>query len=102
MPKRLSRPRDINQLAKFIVDQSTGNAPPAPPESAKNPVAVALGKLGGPKGGRARAKARSAKRRKAIARNAAKKRRTTGHNLLLTACNFAAYRSHREKGGIAV
>jgi hypothetical protein len=67
------RPRDLNQLAKFIVDQSTGNAPPET-ESVKNPAAVALGKLGGAKGGKARAAALSAKRRKEIAKKAAKKR----------------------------
>jgi hypothetical protein len=75
MPTRSSkRPRDINQLAKMIVDQSTGNAPPAPPEPAKNPAAVALGKLGGLKGGKARAAALSPKRRKEIAKKAAAKR----------------------------
>lgn len=67
------RPRDVNQLAKMIVDISTGNAP-AEPESNKNPAAVALGKLGGAKGGPARAKKLSAKRRKEIAKKAAAKR----------------------------
>jgi hypothetical protein len=65
------RPRDINQLAKMIVDISTGNAPPEP---AKNPAAVALGKLGGAKGGKARAAALSPAKRKAIAKKAAAKR----------------------------
>jgi len=41
-----------------------------PPTSKKNPAAVALGKLGGLKGGKARAKKLSAKRRSEIARNA--------------------------------
>jgi hypothetical protein len=45
------------------------DAPPA--ASAKNPHAAALGRLGGVRGGRARAEALSAKRRKEIARNAA-------------------------------
>ncbi|MGD9980544.1 MAG: hypothetical protein AB7H66_08560 [Hyphomonadaceae bacterium] len=40
----------------------------------KNPAAVALGRLGGLKGGKARAKALSAKKRSEIARKAAKKR----------------------------
>jgi hypothetical protein len=40
----------------------------------KNPAAVALGRLGGLKGGKARAKALSAKKRKEIARKAAEKR----------------------------
>jgi hypothetical protein len=38
---------------------------------AKNPAAVALGKLGGAKGGRARAEKLSARKRKAIAKKAA-------------------------------
>lgn len=67
------RPRDVNQLAKLIVDIATGNAP-ADPEPKKNPAAVALGKLGGAKGGPARAKALSEARRKAIAKKAAETR----------------------------
>jgi hypothetical protein len=52
MSKR-KRPRDINQLAKFIVDVSTGDAelPECQPDG-KNPAAVELGKLGGKKGAR--------------------------------------------------
>jgi hypothetical protein len=47
MPKR-KRSRDLNQLAKFIVDVSTGEAelPECQPDG-KNPAAVELGKLGG-------------------------------------------------------
>lgn len=67
------RPRDINQLAKMIVDISTGNAPPEPPPT-KNPAAVALGRLGGAMGGKARAAALSPAKRKAIAKKAAAKR----------------------------
>jgi hypothetical protein len=74
MPKR-KRPRDLNQLAKFIVDVSTGEAelPECQPDG-KNPAAVELGKLGGKKGGKARAQKLSAEERSAIARNAAKAR----------------------------
>ena len=44
------RPKDANQLAKTIVDLATGEIEETyPPE--KNPAAVALGKLGGSKGG---------------------------------------------------
>ena len=43
----------------------------APPEGGKNPHAAALGRLGGVRGGKARAESLSAKRRKEIARNAA-------------------------------
>jgi hypothetical protein len=67
------RPRDVNQLAKMIVDIATGNAPPEPPDT-RNPAAVALGKLGGAKGGKARAKALTAKQRSEIAKKAAAKR----------------------------
>jgi hypothetical protein len=42
------RPRDLNQLAKFIVEQTTN---PTDPNAGKNPAAVALGRLGGLKEG---------------------------------------------------
>ena len=74
MLKRSKMPRDGNQLAKMIVDMATGNAPPEPEKPAKNPAAVALGKLGGAKGGKARAKALTPAKRKAIAKKAAAKR----------------------------
>lgn len=77
MPTRASkkRPRDVNQLAKMIVDISMGEvADEAPPEREKNPAAVALGKLGASKGGKARAAKLSAKKRKEIAKKAAQKR----------------------------
>ena len=75
MPKPPKRPRDMNQLAKAIVDLSVGEAPPeVDPDEGKNPAAVALGRLGGAKGGNARAAKLSAARRKAIAKKAAKAR----------------------------
>jgi hypothetical protein len=62
----------MNQLAKAIVDLSVGEAPPEDdPDEGKNPAAVALGRLGGAKGGKARAAKLSATRRKAIAKKAA-------------------------------
>ena len=53
-PKGEKRPRDPNQLAKLIVDIATGQVEDREPtpEEGKN---VALGKLGGAKGGPARA-----------------------------------------------
>jgi len=60
---------DLAQLGKAIVDSATGQ-----PEREKNPAAVALGRLGGLKGGKARAKNLSARRRKEIAKRAALKR----------------------------
>ena len=56
MPTHSSKPkrrRDVNQLAKSIVGIATGQDPEPKPEREKNPAAVALGKLGGAKGGRA-------------------------------------------------
>jgi hypothetical protein len=68
------RPRDTNQLAKMIVDIATGEITDKNPDEGKNPAAVALGRLGGAKGGKARAKTLTAKKRKEIAKNAALKR----------------------------
>jgi len=72
MPKR---PRDANLLGKFIVDVATGNAPPSP-EDKRDPAAVAHGRLGGLKGGHARAKALTAKQRSESAKRAAEARWT--------------------------
>jgi hypothetical protein len=79
--KKPKRPRDLNQLAFQIVQEATGERPPsglsldsdfgAP---VKNPAAVALGKLGGKKGGEARAKKLSPEKRKEIAKRAAQAR----------------------------
>ena len=62
--------KDLNQLAKSIMEQSVGEAPKEKPPKKKNPAAVALGRLGGLKGGKARAAKLSKKRRKAIAKKA--------------------------------
>lgn len=61
MPNRSSKkkrdPKDVNELAFSIVDDLTSDRPteeePAEPE--KDPAAVALGRKGGLKGGKARA-----------------------------------------------
>lgn len=75
MQNKFKRPKDTNQKAKMIVDIATGEAEESiAPLSGKNPNAVALGKLGGLKGGKARAKALSKKRRSEIAKKAAKAR----------------------------
>ena len=68
------RPRDTNQLAKFIVDVTTGQREAPDPDAGKNPAAVALGRLGGAKGGKARAAKLSPAKRKQIARKASAKR----------------------------
>jgi hypothetical protein len=77
MPERSKkRPRDSNQLAYQIMLESTGQAPKfePPPEKSKNPAAVALGRLGGLKGGNARAAKLSARKRSQISAKAAKAR----------------------------
>lgn len=61
--RKRSRTTDPILLAKRVFERI--ESPP------KNPAAVALGKLGGPKGGPARAKALSPERRSEIARKAA-------------------------------
>jgi len=71
MPKRpRSLPRDPNARAFEIVRLATGEAS-LPEEPAKNPHAVALGRLGGAKGGKARAAGMSKKARAVSARKAA-------------------------------
>jgi hypothetical protein len=76
------RPRDINQLAKFVVDLATGEIPAepepvaeptedAPKTHEKLPAAVELGRRGGLKGGKARAESMTPERRAEIARRAA-------------------------------
>jgi hypothetical protein len=66
MPKRSSsNPEDINETAFRVLRGATGE---------KNPAAVELGRLGGKKGGPARAAKLSPKKRQQIARKAAMKR----------------------------
>jgi hypothetical protein len=72
--KKPKRPRDTNRLAKSIVDLATGKTEEPIIEDTRNPAAVALGRLGGLKGGKARAKALTAKERSDIAKRAAKER----------------------------
>jgi hypothetical protein len=78
MPNRSSkrRSRDINEIAFSIVRQSTGQEPiQGPPEEPpKNAAAVELGRLGGLKGGKARAAKLSKRKRQEIAKKAAKAR----------------------------
>lgn len=71
MPRRLSkREPDVNEIAHWIMAQTTGSEPA--PE--KNPHAVALGLLGGSKGGKIRAAKLSPAKRKAISKKAARAR----------------------------
>ena len=74
MAKTSKRKLDMNQLAKVIVDIATREATPKEEEPVKNPAAVALGRLGGLKGGKARAAKLSPKKRSEISKKAAKAR----------------------------
>ncbi len=80
MPRRSSNSKDHDfaTVARRVVEQAIGetlSGEPLPdPNAGKNPAAVTLGKLGGAKGGRARAEKLSAAKRKAIAKKAANAR----------------------------
>ena len=75
--KHAKRPRDPNQLAKLIADIATGQVedrPPTPEEEGKDPAAVERGRLGGVRGGKARAANMTASERKEAATRAVKAR----------------------------
>jgi hypothetical protein len=74
---RKKRPRDPNQLAKLVIDIASGqekDREPTPEEQGKDPHAVALGRKGGERGGKARAAKLSDDERSKIARRAARAR----------------------------
>jgi hypothetical protein len=75
--KQKKRPRELNVLAASIVGEATEADEPITldaEESPKNPNAVALGRLGGLKGGKARAEKLTPEERSEIAKRAAKAR----------------------------
>jgi hypothetical protein len=76
--KKRGTDHDFATVARRVVEQAIGerlDGSPLPDKDAgKNPHAVALGKLGGQKGGKARAKALTKTQRVAIAKKAAKSR----------------------------
>lgn len=75
MPKRSSKKKlDTSQLAAYITEQATGELLNKAVDEGKNPAAVLLGRLGGLKGGKARAKKLSSAERKKIAKKAANAR----------------------------
>ena len=88
MPERNSshkkRPRDVNLLAKSVVDELTGEtseeepteqeAPQEPTPEERSAAAAMLGSLGGKKGGKARMEKLSPEQRKELARKAAQAR----------------------------
>jgi len=72
MPKRSSKPRDLNSMAAAIVAQSVDPEDQGDdPYEGKNPAAVELGRLGGKKGGKARAAKLTPEERSEQARKAA-------------------------------
>ncbi|MGO9991133.1 MAG: histone H1 [Steroidobacteraceae bacterium] len=68
------RPRDTNQLAKFIVDLATGGREEDDPDKSKNPAAVAKGRKGGLKGGKSRMASLTNEQRRELGRQAANSR----------------------------
>lgn len=78
MPSRSSKDRDFATVARRVVEKAIGEhldgTPLENPDAGKNPAAVALGRLGGKKGGKARAAKLSPAKRKQIAKKAAAKR----------------------------
>ena len=81
MPTRSSKDHDFTRAALRTVEQVIGEqwdgSPLPDPHAGKNPAAVALGKLGGAKGGVARAASLSPKQRSEIAKKAAQTRWST-------------------------
>ena len=69
--KHPKRPRDTNQLAHMIAQLATGELADVKTDDGKDPAAVALGRKGGLKGGKARAEKLTPKQRSAIAKKAA-------------------------------
>jgi hypothetical protein len=82
MRRRPRKTTDFATRARAIVEQAIGEplygGPDSVPTEGKNPHAVAMGRLGGQRGGKARAEALSADARKAIAQKAAKARWAKG------------------------
>jgi len=78
MQRRSSKERDFTIVARGVVEKAIGEhlngTPLEDPDAGKNPAAVALGRLGGRKGGKARAQKLTAKERSRIAKKAAKAR----------------------------
>lgn len=74
-PKREGTPHDFTTIARRVVERAIGEkldgSPLPDPTQGKNPAAVALGKLGGAKGGKARAASLTPAKRKLIAKKAA-------------------------------
>lgn len=72
-PGKKPQTLDTNQFAARILELATGEpvGPPATEKATKDPAAVALGRKGGLKGGKARAAKLTPKQRSAAAKKAA-------------------------------
>ena len=68
---KIPKHADINQLAYAIVQCATDEEHQPEEKPLKNPAAVELGRLGGLKGGKARARKLTQEQRREIARTAA-------------------------------
>jgi len=71
------RPKDVNELAKYLVSETTGehNDPVQPPSKEQISALMAtLGRKGGKIGGKRRLETMTAQKRKAVARKAAEAR----------------------------
>lgn len=80
MEKKPGKKLDLNQLAASIVDRATNADKPKEPETGKNKAAQELGRLGGLKGGKARAEKLTPEQRKEIAKKAARARWVKTHS----------------------
>ena len=76
--KHPKRPKDGNSLAVYVAKIATGEIIEPNSNEGKNAAAVELGKLGGAKGGKARAASLTPEKRKEIAEKAASKRWNKG------------------------
>lgn len=75
MPDRSrKKPADLNRLAASIVEEATEERDTDQVDTVKDPAAVALGRKGGLKGGKARAKKLTPEERSEIAKRAAQAR----------------------------
>ena len=72
------RSRDVNALARQLVDEAMGEQSKFDPDAGKDPAAVALGRKGGLKGGKARAERMTPEERSESARKAAQARWRNG------------------------
>ena len=73
MAKQSKKPADLNRLAAAIVGDATDEERPDP-DDGKDPAAVALGRKGGEKGGKARAAKMTPEQRSEAAKKAASTR----------------------------